>query len=581
MNVSYKIGALTVDGASSSLTQNNLPDAYINSSSNDMFHKYTFRQRLQGMAATDLDSTSYLKLTMDGTLKNGINTDSYKTDSRRADSSLLNNNQRLTDNHLDEQDFNAKLLYAKKFKKPRRTLSISVTDVYTHNKANGLLKSNSNYYDEHGQVTSSDAIDQHKNYASENNIFNAGVTYTEPVSRTGSISLQYGLTSGSGTSNRQTFNPSPEGKYDLPDSSLSNNFSLDQLSHQAGVEFTFKVKKSLFRFGTNMSFISFDQVDKYNNGTLDRNFTTFNPKAIYSYSFGTGYLAVSYNGSSTLPLLTELQPVAVNTDPLNIALGNPGLKPSNQHLFDVTFTAFRPLTKQSIWYVVNYGITTSPIVSNRTTDAATGKSVYQSANINRSISFFSLSGGIDKTFDTWKLKTGENTMISGSTIYNMVNGVLNKTSSYDLSEQLSASKTATGKYSFNASVGPTYSIRQSSLQLLHNNSFGVMANGGFTVYLPAHFQLSSDANYTYNGKTQNFSDFSRLLLNASVSRAFLKDESVKLSALANDLLNQNTGFSRTASGNLIMQNSYTTIRRYFMLAISWDFNKMNSGKSKN
>jgi hypothetical protein len=37
------------------------------------------------------------------------------------------------------------------------------------------------------------------------------------------------------------------------------------------------------------------------------------------------------------------------------------------------------------------------------------------------------------------------------------------------------------------------------------------------------------------------------------------------------------GFQRNASSNLITQNSYTTIKRYFMVSISYDFTKMAGG----
>jgi len=42
----------------------------------------------------------------------------------------------------------------------------------------------------------------------------------------------------------------------------------------------------------------------------------------------------------------------------------------------------------------------------------------------------------------------------------------------------------------------------------------------------------------------------------------------------NDILNQNVGFDRTAYNGNITQSSYTTIMRYFMFSVIWDFSKM-------
>ncbi len=48
----------------------------------------------------------------------------------------------------------------------------------------------------------------------------------------------------------------------------------------------------------------------------------------------------------------------------------------------------------------------------------------------------------------------------------------------------------------------------------------------------------------------------------------------------NDLLNQNSGFSRNAQANLITQTTYNTLKRYFMLTINYEFTKMGGGTPK-
>ena len=48
----------------------------------------------------------------------------------------------------------------------------------------------------------------------------------------------------------------------------------------------------------------------------------------------------------------------------------------------------------------------------------------------------------------------------------------------------------------------------------------------------------------------------------------------------NDLLNQNSGFSRNAQANLITQTTYNTLKRYFMLTINYEFTKMAGGAPK-
>jgi len=69
-------------------------------------------------------------------------------------------------------------------------------------------------------------------------------------------------------------------------------------------------------------------------------------------------------------------------------------------------------------------------------------------------------------------------------------------------------------------------------------------------------------------------------LNASIIKSFFKDENLKISVSGNDLFNQNVGFSRNANGNTITQDSYTTIKRYFMVSVIWDFNKFGIASTK-
>ena len=159
---------------------------------------------------------------------------------------------------------------------------------------------------------------------------------------------------------------------------------------------------------------------------------------------------------------------------------------------------------------------------------------------------------------------------------------LNTTKSSTYSGGLNFSKYKDKKYSFRVSGGPSYNIITSSLQTrVDNKGWGIQGNGSFNVYLPGKIELSTDGYYQYTGKTQTFDqDLERLIVNSSVSKKFFKQENLMLSLSGRDLLNQNVGFSRYASGNMVTQNSYTTIQRYFMCTLSWDFSKMGGSVPK-
>ena len=64
-----------------------------------------------------------------------------------------------------------------------------------------------------------------------------------------------------------------------------------------------------------------------------------------------------------------------------------------------------------------------------------------------------------------------------------------------------------------------------------------------------------------------------VLLNAWFGKKLLKNNTLLLKVAGNDLLNQNTGFQRTVNSNFITQNTYSTIKRYFMFSVVWNFAK--------
>jgi len=132
------------------------------------------------------------------------------------------------------------------------------------------------------------------------------------------------------------------------------------------------------------------------------------------------------------------------------------------------------------------------------------------------------------------------------------------------------------------SAGPTYTVNKSSLQTqINNNGRGFNGNWWLNVMLPLHFGVGTWGNYTFNAATQAFAeDYRQTNLNGYVSKMFLKEQNLKVMIQGLDLLNQNKGFSRSGYGTTLSQTRYTTIKRYFTLTVTWDFNKMGGGAPK-
>jgi hypothetical protein len=296
-------------------------------------------------------------------------------------------------------------------------------------------------------------------------------------------------------------------------------------------------------------------------------------------------MSLGYNGSQTQPTIDQLQPILVNTDPLNLVIGNPNLKPSFNHRLNANYNSYKVLSGQSIWAYGSYNFTVNPIVAFINTNSALATSVTQYINLNdkRQSNYYG-GASLNKKVTAWDMNIGLNLNTNGNIYYSMVEtnkrpAEINRTNSSSYTARLSMNKSKPKKYEIYMNFGPDYTIGQSSLQPdRNNNGRGWNGSYGFTVYLPGKIQVGSDGEYNYKAPTQSFNeDFSQAIINATLTKAFMKDETLKLQIRGNDLLNQNSGFTRSASNNYITQTNVTTIRRYFMFSVIWDFNKMGGG----
>ncbi len=583
INLNYKAGSLEVKGTNNSLQQNSLTTGIQNTDANQAYDNFIFRQKLDGTYQVKLDTTSNLKIMVDGTLKNNKTDNNGITKTTRGDGSALNDNYSNTSNNAHTQLFNASALYTKKFKKKGRTISALISEAYSNADSKGFLKSDAHFFNAQGALDSLQHIDQYKTNKIKSSILNANFTYTEPLSKASSLIVNYGLGVDNGTSDRESYNASAPGNYNLLVDSLSNNFKLKQLSNQVGAFYNFKKGKITVNFGSKVTDVSFNQVDQVSGNEFKRHFVNWDPQFRFQYRPSQQkYFSFSYRGSPTQPTIDQIQPVAVNTNPLLIIIGNQGLKPSFNHNISADFNSYKVLSGMSFFIYGYYSFTTNPIVSNQVTDAV-GKSTIQYVNLStKSPSNFYLDANVSRKMGNSDFYLGFSGNVNGNESYNLSNGALNHTKSNTVGVSLRANEYIQKKFDFNFSFGPNYTFSGSSLQPdVNNNGRGFNANGGFTVYLPAKFQVSSDADYQFRAKTQTFAtNFNRTLVNASLNKTFFKEDNLKLSLSVNDLLNQNKGFDRNVQGNFINQTTYTTIKRYFMFTVTWDFSSMGGAAVK-
>jgi hypothetical protein len=103
-------------------------------------------------------------------------------------------------------------------------------------------------------------------------------------------------------------------------------------------------------------------------------------------------------------------------------------------------------------------------------------------------------------------------------------------------------------------------------------------NLNLTVTLPAHFEISSSVEANFRQKTSAFDrDNNVVLLNGHIGKKFLKNDQAMIKLQGYDILDQNRGYNRFINSNIIREDTYQSLSRYFLLSLVWNFTKTPGG----
>ncbi len=573
INGNYKILDLTVNGTSNTNTQYILPDTLYYTSQKQTFSNKITRNKTSAVYEMDFDSTSSLKIMADGSFDHKLTYNAYATEALASDSSLVNQGNRVVSTTGDVNAFNSSLLWRKKLKKKGRTVSINAKENYSTNIASGFLLANNYFYSAHSNVPIQNQVtDQYKTSDNKALAFDSKITYTEPLSKISSLILNYGITVNNSTSNRSSYNKSPGGHYDVLDTVYSNNYQFNIFTQKGGASYSLIKKKYSFNFGNNIGYTNFVQTDLKSSITAKRDFINWFPNANFAYSFTSQRrLFISYNGSTSQPSLQQIQPIKTNDDPLNIVIGNAALRPSFRNSINLNFNDFKALSGRSIFLGMNYSATNNAFATKDFVDSL-GRRVSQSINVDGNNS---LNGYIDYGFKLFGARADIGGNINNSTYVNVVNNLPNVTRSQSYSINGYAGREIEKFYDNSISANLTYTTSTSSIQQnvsTHYWTFNIRPDLDF--FFPWKLQLHTDCDFIFRQKTSVFDNNNNVIYwNGWFGKKLLKGDAMVIKISANDILNKNIGFTRTANTNYITQNTYSTIQRYYMLSVVWNFNK--------
>jgi hypothetical protein len=578
VNTDYSMGMLAVDNMSNTLRQNNLPGNFNTSNRNSTARNKFNNRMLVVNFNSKIDSTADLSAKVSGSDGHSSYDSQSNTTTLRGNGTSLNDSKINSTSNNNYENASASVNYVKRFKKKGRSISLNARTSLNQSDTKGYLRSDLNYYNDQGATDSTNKIDQYKPVAYRSNNISGGFSYTDQLAKSVSLTASYNFLKDASNNERLSYNHSSVALYGQLDSAFSNKFKYSNQSSTYGISSAYSGNKMNVNINMNVADERLKQTEQFQSTLLERNFVNLQPGANFSYQLSkAASLSLNYSGNTVQPSAYQLQPPQQNTDPLNIYLGNLNLGREFNNRLSYNYRVYQPTKDQGINFSGSYTTTSNAIVSNRVTDSS-GVNTYQYSN---------LSGKRPDNWDVYAEVYGHVTKldflasvvlsISGNKSFNYINKQLN---TYRFTKYSPRVSVWTGKprYSFNIGMGPDYVLNSTSLQTVNNNSRGYSADLSNYVRLPGNFFMGSDLTYRYTAKNQVFDKgFQQTLLNAYIGKLFLKNEGLKVTIKGNDLLDQNTGYSRSNPDGNFIESRYAVIKRFFMFSLSWDFAKF--GKS--
>ena len=320
----------------------------------------------------------------------------------------------------------------------------------------------------------------------------------------------------------------------------------------------------------------------------NRHVTNITPTVNFRWKISkVSQLRLNYRGSTSQPSMTQLLPITDNSDPLNITLGNPGLKPSFTNRLWANYNNYIQKYQRFFSAYINYSTTRNSISNMVTYHPETGGRTTQPVNINGN---WNISGNM--MFNTAIDTTGFFS-INSTTEVRYANHVgyitldRNSSSQKNYTKDLSIYERL--GFSFRndwTEVEPGGSLRynHATNELQPNAnldtwdfSYGFNTN----ILLPWNMSIATDLNMnSRRGYTDESLNTNELIWNAQISQSFLRNNALTFSLQFYDILQKQSNFSRSISAMQRTDTEYNAITSYAMLHVIYRMNLFGTKEAR-
>lgn len=503
---------------------------------------------------------------------------SYAGDAMRTP---VNRNYNAGESHGVGINASGELIYNRRLtSKPGRSFSVHGRYNFSNTREQGNTIDKTWYY---LLNDTNDLIQKNDDY-SWNNGYSARVTYTEPIGDpTKGMFLTFALRSNGSFRNadKYTYTADALGEYpSVPDTAYSNSFRNTNITNSAQIGFQHITRNLNYNVGLSFEPTTTSSEDLMKPQNNIQPYTVFNwaPFMWLTYKVDKQTsLRAFYNGRTEQPTIQQMQPVPDISNPLDIIVGNPDLKPSFTHRLRLRFSDYHAESQRSIMAHLRANYETNSIISATSYDPTTGGRTTTYENVD---GVWSVNGMFMITLPfkdkRWQLNNFTRLGVSSSAGKN--NGEFNRANQYSAGESLSLAFRSTY---FDTELRGRYNLQHVRNTVQTGNNRTIHSYGGtfrFTVNLPFGLSLGSDISYMANQGYSDGYNEEAWTLNAQLSYSFLEGKNATIMLKGVDMLNQSNNIQRTVTGNYLEDVEYNVLGTYYMLSFSYRFNTFGKDK---
>ena len=506
--------------------------------------------------------------------------------------------------YSDNNNINGMLQINRKLGNKGRNITFRVDAKYTDKDSKSISLNNAKLYLVQ-TAEGKDSTYQTNRYnltPSKNYSYAGQLTYSEPLWKATFLQFSYKFTYSYSKSDRSTYdfskyaltgdqeyrgwdsylNPFAGHLEDYKDDDQSRFSEYRNYNHDIQVMMRFIRQKYNLNLGVMVQPQQSKYIQDYQGVHVDtvRNVVNVSPTLDFRYRFSKmSNLRINYRGTTSQPSISQLLDITDNSDPLNISMGNPGLKPSFTQNFRLFYNNFVQNHNKGIMTFINFSTTNNSISNKVTYDETTGGRITRPENINgnwNAMGAFMFNCSIDSA-GVWNINTdtnlGYNNYVSYLSLDKQSDSQKNTTRSTTWRERLSFSyRNDWAEFSLDGTL--TYNKAKNKLQPNSNLETWQFSYGpSMTLTAPwgtsLNSSLSINSRRGYNDSSMNTDEF---VWNAQLSQSFLKGKPLTIMLQFYDLLRQQSTFSRAISATSRTDTEYNAINSYAMLHVIYRLN---------